>query len=88
MSDEPVLNEEIFDYVIVGAGSAGCVLAVLGKTVGQDAARRACADYHVIVYFIVQDWLVAQGWFFAKEWSRQYGASMSPIATYTLLSCV
>ncbi len=27
MSDEPVLNEEIFDYVIVGAGSAGCVLA-------------------------------------------------------------
>jgi choline dehydrogenase len=27
LSDEPVLNEEIFDYVIVGAGSAGCVLA-------------------------------------------------------------
>ena len=39
MSNDPILRAPEFDYVIVGGGSAGCVLAA---RLSQDAATRVC----------------------------------------------
>src|SRR6202034_3717442 len=62
------------------------VAAVLAQAIGEHAAGRAGADDHVVERFHGNAAAVARCCGCGTE--RQYGASTSPSATYTLFSCV